>query len=192
MTNLLPKDGEVFYKPDLFSPSESLSLFKSLQEEIKWRHEPIVLFGKQIMQPRLTAWYGDDGKIIRYSGIKMQPLPWIPVLSEIKEKVESFAGTQFNSVLLNQYRNENDSMGWHRDNEKELGQNPVIASVSLGATRAFHFKHVDDPKLKKAVPLSDGSCLLMQGSTQHNWYHGLPKLTKSIGPRINLTFRIIK
>lgn len=192
MINILPKDGEVFYKPDLFSLAESQRFFRSLKEEIKWRHEPIVLFGKQIMQPRLTAWYGDEDKVIRYSGITMQPLPWTSALHEIKNRVESFSGVTFNSVLLNQYRNENDSMGWHRDNEKELGPNPVIGSVSFGATRAIHFRHADDPKLKKIVPLSDGSCLLMQGSTQHHWYHSLPKLKKPINPRINLTFRIIK
>jgi hypothetical protein len=192
MINILPKDGDVFYNPNLFSLEESKQFFRSLKEEIKWRHEPIVLFGKKIMQPRLTAWYGDDNKVIRYSGIKMQPLPWTPVLIEIKTKVESFSGVAFNSVLLNQYRNESDSMGWHRDNEKELGTDPVIASVSFGATRTFHFRHVDDPKLKKIIPLNDGSCLIMRGSTQHFWYHRLPKLTKPINPRINLTFRIIK
>ncbi len=192
MINILPKDGEVFYKPDLFSPVESQRFFKLLQDEIKWRHEPIMLFGKQIMQPRLTAWYGDEGKIIRYSGIKMQPLPWTSTLKEIKTRVESFADITFNSVLLNQYRNEKDSMGWHRDNESELGKDPVIASVSFGAIRTFYFRHAAEPKLKKSIPLNDGSGLIMRGSTQQHWYHSLPKLTYPINPRINLTFRIIK
>lgn len=191
MINILPKDGEVFYHSDLFTPSENQRLLDSLKSEIKWRHEPIVLFGKKIMQPRLTAWYGEENKIIRYSGITMNPLPWTKALLEIKSRIETISSVEFNSVLLNQYRNENDSMGWHRDNEKELGPNPVIGSVSFGATRLFQFRHYQEPSLKKTIPLTDGSFLLMQGQTQHFWSHSIPKSKKTIGARINLTFRRI-
>lgn len=191
MMNLLPKDGEVYYHSDLFSAAEGQRYFQRLHAEIKWKHEPITLFGKKIMQPRLTAWYGDDQKIIRYSGITMEPEPWTPTLFEIKRRVEGVAKTNFNSVLLNYYRNENDSVGWHRDNEKELGTNPVIASVSFGAERTFHFRHYQDSKLKESITLHSGSLLLMQGPTQHFWSHSIPKIKSPTGPRINLTFRTI-
>jgi alkylated DNA repair dioxygenase AlkB len=189
MKPILPKDGEVLFYPQLFTADESEDHFTSLKNNINWKHEPIKIFGKEVMQPRLTAWYGDAE--YSYSGITMQPNAWTETLLQIKTKIETIAGVTFNSALLNQYRNENDSMGWHRDNEKELGKNPIIASVSFGATRTFQFKHYFDKKLKTSIALNDGSFLLMRGETQHFWQHCVPKTTKPIGPRINLTFRIL-
>lgn len=189
-TNLLPQDGEVYFYPDFFSPEESDLFFKALLNEVPWKQEPIILFGKKIMQPRFTAWFGDES--YSYSGITMKPQAWTPALQEVKNNVEKELGIIFNSALLNQYRNEQDSMGWHRDNEKELGTNPVICSVSFGATRDFKFQHCHNKALKASLPLSHGSVLIMQGSTQHHWLHALPKRTKACDTRINITFRQIK
>jgi len=189
-TNLLPIDGKVFYYPSFFSLAESDRFISLLASEIVWKQEPIFVFGKPVMQPRLTAWYGDEGKEYSYSGISMKPSLWTPTLFEIKQRIESFSGIQFNSALLNQYRDGKDSVGWHRDDEKELGKNPAIASVSFGATRTFHFRHTDKT-LKTSIELEHGSLLLMTGETQHHWYHSIPKTQKFVGSRINITFRVI-
>jgi alkylated DNA repair dioxygenase AlkB len=189
--SLLPKDGSVYFFPALFSAEESDRYFDQLRNEIQWKQEPILIFGKPVMQPRLTAWYGDPDKSYRYSGIKMHPQPWTPTLRVIKAKVESVAGHTFTSALLNLYRDGADSMGWHRDNEKELGENPVIASVSLGAVRTFQLRHAAEKALKNSVQLNHGSLLLMQDETQHYWYHRIPKEPRVSAPRINLTFRTL-
>ena len=139
----------------------------------------------------MTAWYGDAGKTYCYSGITVEPIPWTPLLLSIKTRVEAVANTTFNSVLLNYYRGEQDSVSWHSDDEPELGQNPVIASVSFGATRKFQFKHKTNPDLRAAIDLTPGSLLIMAGATQHFWKHQIPKTTKPVGARINLTFRVI-
>ncbi len=144
-----------------------------------------------IMQPRLTAWYGDPDKKYSYSGITMAPTNWTTPLMAIKSRVDDCAGVQFNSVLLNYYRDGKDSMGWHRDNEKELGLNPVIASVTFGASRNFQLRHYRDKKSLVQVSLQHGSLLLMKGATQHFWEHQLPKTTKVMSPRLNMTFRVI-
>ncbi|MGZ4044594.1 MAG: alpha-ketoglutarate-dependent dioxygenase AlkB family protein, partial [Bacteroidia bacterium] len=150
-------------------------------------------YGKMIDLPRLTAWYGENDKPYKYSGIPMNPHPWTSDLLRIKEKIEKEAGTEFSSVLLNLYRKGQDSVNWHSDDEKELGTNPVIGSVSFGETRVFQLKHKYDTKLKKIdIPLTHGSFLLMKGTTQHYWQHQIPKTTREIKPRINLTFRVIK
>lgn len=189
--NLLPKDGITRFFPGFFKEQESDHYFDILSKEISWKQEPVIIFGKQIMQPRLTAWYGDEGKSYRYSGITMQPRRWTNTLLEIKERIETIAAVSFNSALLNQYRDGKDSMGWHRDNEKELGTNPVIGSVSFGAGRKFMLKHYQDRSLTRSVELLHGSFLLMYGKTQHCWMHSIPKTTKPLGPRINITFRVI-
>jgi alkylated DNA repair dioxygenase AlkB len=191
MTNIIPKDGEVLFFPNFFNEAESSELFNSLLTTINWKHEPIKIFGKEVMQPRLTAWYGDKGKEYTYSGLTMRPDYWIDPLWKIKTKIEKDVGIAFNSVLLNQYRNEHDSVGWHRDNEKELGKNPIIGSVSFGATRKFHLKHYFDKKLKTSIDLTHGSFLLMRGETQHFWQHSIPKISTPTGARINLTFRVL-
>jgi len=191
MENLLPKDGEVYMLPQFFSNEESDRLYKSLQTNIAWKQEPIKMFGKEIMQPRLTAWYGDERMSYTYSGITMQPLSWNDDLTFIKNKIEVETGYAFNSALLNFYRDGNDSVGWHRDNEKSLGINPIIASVSFGTSRDFHLKHVTDRDLTVKVPLTNGSLLLMKGKTQHHWLHSIQKEPKVRSGRINITFRTI-
>ncbi len=190
--NLIPVDGEIFYYPALFARAESDAFFSLLRDGVAWKHEPIVIFGKSVMQPRLTAWYGDAGISYRYSGITMHAQAWTPALQKIKARVEEASQIKFNSALLNQYRNGGDSVGWHRDNEKELGPNPVIGSVSFGATREFQLRHCKDENLKASILLEHGSLLLMQGSTQHCWQHSVPKRKAALGTRINLTFRVVK
>ncbi len=185
-------DAEVRYYPTLFASQEADALMARLRDTIAWRSEDIFLFGKWVPQPRLTAWYGDEGTQYSYSGITMQPLPWDDTLLAIKQRIEPLAGTTFNSVLLNYYRSGSDSMGWHSDDETELGQNPIIGSVSFGAERAFHFRHRHLSHERARIVLQHGSFLLMAGSTQHFWQHQLPKTAKPIGPRINLTFRKIE
>jgi alkylated DNA repair dioxygenase AlkB len=141
--------------------------------------------------PRLTAWYGDQGKSYTYSGIEQHPEHWHPTLKLIKSKIEQIAQISFNSVLINLYRNGKDSVSWHSDDEPELGENPIIASVSFGATRRFYLRHKHSKNHKIDIDLASGSFLLMQGETQHFWQHQIAKTAKEIQPRINLTFRII-
>jgi len=185
-------DAEVYYYPHFFTEKQSIFYLQELQSTIAWQQEQIKLFGKQIWLPRLTAWYGDPGKTYQYSGIQNKPLPWTPALLEIKQAVETLAPVSFNSVLLNYYRHGQDSMGWHADDEPELGSNPAIASVSFGQTRRFDFRHRTNKSLpKKSVSLSSGSLLLMQGTTQHFWQHQVPKTKQPAAPRLNLTFRFI-
>jgi alkylated DNA repair dioxygenase AlkB len=189
--NILSQDGTVLFYPDFFSSNERLSLFKALEASIYWQQEQIKYFGKLVDCPRLSAWYGDPGKTYVYSGILNKPLLWTKELLIIKNKVEDLAQTNFNSVLLNLYRNGKDSMGFHQDDEKELGQNPVIASVSFGGIRNFRLKHLHKTDLSYTLPLTDGSVLIMKDETQHFWSHGISKTTKVVSPRINLTFRTI-
>lgn len=184
--NLLPFDGEVLFYAN-FIGNEYFELLKS---EINWKQEGMKMYGKEVLFPRLTAWYAEEGKTYKYSGLVNIPQEFTPNLLKIKEMVELKTGKKFNSALLNYYRNGQDSMGWHSDDEPELGKNPVIASVSLGAERKFQFKHKDMPKLLININLSSGSLLLMQGTTQHNWLHQVPKI-KTSGERINITFRWI-
>src|SRR5712691_2061959 len=160
-------DAEVFLYPGFFGPAESESLYEKLSSEIHWKQEEARFPGGRVPLPRLTAWYGDPGKSYSYSGITVAPEPWTPLLLGIKERVEAAADYKFNTVLLNFYRNERDSVAWHSDDERELGANPVIASVSFGVTRSFQFKHKTNPDFRLAVQLTPGSLLLMRGTTQH-------------------------
>ena len=189
--NILPQDGETYWFDSFFNELESNRFFQTLIDEIPWKQSPIIIFGKSVMQPRLTAWFGDSQKEYRYSGITLQPEPWTPTLLEIKQRIESVAQVTFNGALLNLYRDEKDSMGWHRDNEKELGIEPTIGSVSFGASRKFQFKHIHDKTMRKSIELTHGSFLLMRGKTQQYWLHCIPKETKVHLPRINITFRVI-
>lgn len=185
-------DAEIEYYPNFFDLVKANALFERLKSEIPWQQDSITVYGKTHPQPRLTALFGNEGKPYSYSNIVMQPHPWTPLLVFVKEEVESVCETLFTTVLLNYYRDGKDSNGWHADNEKELGRNPVIASVSFGAERAFHLQHNTIKEQKLKITLEHGSLLLMKGTTQHFWKHQIPKTTKHIGPRINLTFREIK
>lgn len=185
-------DAEIIYYPHFFDKKEPDVIFAELTNEIPWQQDDIRVFGKIHPQPRLTALFGNEGKPYSYSNIKMQPHPWNSLLQKIKSRVESVSDTNFTSVLLNLYRDGKDSNGWHADNEKELGTNPIIASVSFGAERVFQLKHNSISGLKQNILLEHGSLLLMKGTTQHFWKHQIPKTSKPIGSRINLTFRVIK
>ncbi len=189
--NLLPYDGNAVLYPGFLAGAEHSYYLEQLRQHIAWKQEAIKIFGKAVMQPRLTAWYGDEGKAYSYSGITMQPLPWTEPLQALREKTEKITGYLFNSALLNLYRDGNDSMGWHRDNEKELGPEPVIASLSLGAARLFRFRHYQNKKINIPVVLEPGCLLLMYGATQTHWQHQLPKTKAAQDLRINITFRNI-
>jgi len=182
------EDGALALMARLPLPYPTDEVLRRLRDETPWRQDSIVLFGKQHLQPRLTAWYGDAS--YTYSGLRLDPLPWTPLLAELRAAVETACGSRFNSVLLNYYRNERDSMGMHSDDEPELGAKPTIASLSFGATRSFILRHKRNKHTCK-LDLHDGSLLLMSGSLQSNWLHGINKAARSLGERINLTFRFI-
>ncbi len=177
---------------NVFNEKENVIFLGALHREIAWRQESIKMFGKTHPTPRLSAWHGDKGCQYTYSGLICYPEPWTPALLSIKVRIiEAMGNANFNSVLLNLYRNGQDKMGWHSDDEKELGRNPLIASVSFGATRRFDFKHKTMPEQKFSIELPSGSLLVMQGDLQHHWLHQLPAQKKITNPRINLTFRNI-
>jgi alkylated DNA repair dioxygenase AlkB len=185
-------DADVFYLDHIELAQTDTQVLQRLMAEVPWRSEEVVMWGRRVPQPRLTAWYGDAGASYAYSGIQLHPLPWTPILLDIKSRIEETVGSTFNSVLLNYYRDHHDSIGFHSDDEPELGERPVIASLSLGEERTFVLKH----KRVKFVGLvhlrlASGSLLLMKGDTQHYWRHGISKENRSCGPRINLTFRQI-
>lgn len=186
-------DAEVLLDPHFLPPSVAAAFLQELLDTIPWRHEPIKMFGKDVMQPRLTSWHGDPAARYRYSGLSLEPQPWTPALQRLREQVSTATGAEFNSVLLNLYRTGQDSMGWHADNEPELGPAPVIASVSLGATRRFRLRPgvSTPPYAPVGLDLPPGSLLLMRGPTQQRWQHALPKTARPVGARLNLTFRRI-
>lgn len=200
MDSLFPKekitfnipDAEIEYYPHFFDKDRSDALFEKLKAEIPWQQDEITVFGKTHPQPRLTSLFGNEGKPYSYSNIVMKPNPWNPLLMFIKGEIEAACHENFTTVLLNLYRDGRDSNGWHSDNERELGRDPVIASVSFGAERSFHLQHNTFKEQKLKIKLEHGSLLIMKGTTQHFWKHQIPKTAKPIGPRINLTFRIIK
>jgi alkylated DNA repair dioxygenase AlkB len=185
-------DAEVLFYRTFFSRPQSDAFYQDLLTTTNWQQQQIKLYGKLIDLPRLTAWYGDEGKSYTYSGITLAPEPWTPALLAIKQAIEGVSGVTFNSVLLNLYQGERDSVSWHSDDEPELGTNPVIGSVSFGETRSFQFRHKRKKTLKRTLDLTHGSYLLMKGPTQHFWLHQVPKVAVKRGPRINLTFRVIQ
>ncbi|QJB29165.1 alpha-ketoglutarate-dependent dioxygenase AlkB family protein [Limnospira fusiformis] len=189
---IIDTDGLVILYGNFLTLAESDRLFGELYKSINWRQEQIKIFGKIRPIPRLTAWYADEGKSYTYSGIEHHAQPWNPTLKSIKSQVEDIAEVTFNSVLINLYRDGKDSMSWHSDDEPELGKNPIIASVSLGGTRRFAGKHKISKDRKFNIDLTSGSLLLMKGETQHFWQHQIPKTSRVVEPRINLTFRMVK
>jgi len=185
------QNGEYFHIINFFDKPSSDNYLKVLLDSIDWKQEKMNMYGKELLFPRLTAWYGDNDKPYSFSGITLQPQQWTKELLEIKRNVETKVDASFNSVLLNRYRNGNDSISWHTDAEKELGKNPIIASVNFGATREFQLRHIHT-KEKLSIQLSHGSLLIMLGELQHFWQHQIPKTKKPVSERINLTFRVIK
>ena len=182
----------VKYIENFFDFDQSQLYMKHLTNDIKWKREKIRIWGKEIVTKKRIAWYADEGKSYTYSGSTFYPVQWDEVLLEIKKQVEQHIRFQFNSVLLNEYKSGEVGMGWHSDDEKELGIDPIIASLSFGANRDFIFKHKTDKSFEKIkIHLKSGSLLIMSGSTQHYWKHSLPKRLKVRDPRVNLTFRKI-
>jgi len=167
------------------------SLLEKFHLELSWRQEEIRLFGRAVLQPRLSCWYGDMGADYSYSGLQLQPLPWHPQLLELQQRLQYRLGVPFNSVLANAYRDGRDSMGWHSDDEKELGAEPVIASISLGAGRRFLVRSKKGSAVA-SLQLEHGSLLVMRGRSQKDYRHSVPKTTRPVGLRINLTFRQVQ
>jgi alkylated DNA repair dioxygenase AlkB len=190
-TGLAPipiEDGALAMLAHMPLPGGTDSVLARLIAETPWRAETVVVYGKRHLQPRLSAWYGEAG--YRYSGLTLAPMALTPLLAALRASVEDLTGQRYNSVLLNYYRDGKDSMGMHSDDEAELGPQPAIASLSLGATRTFILRHKISKRTLK-IDLTDGSLLLMSGALQTHWLHGINKTAKPVGPRLNLTFRYI-
>jgi len=184
-------DADVRLWSRAFTADEADELLATLLTGISWQQEDIVMFGEPRHVPRLVAWHGDPGTAYTYSGTAHEPLPWIPVLQGIRSRVQDLTGHSYNSVLLNRYRDGRDGMGWHADDERELGRDPAIASVSLGATRCFKLRHRRLRDAVATIELAHGDLLLMAGRTQHAYVHAVPKTTRPVDERVNLTFRLL-
>lgn len=184
-------DAEVYYQADFLPQTQASQLFEEHLQSLSWQTHSVKVFGKVYPQPRLTAFYGDQGLSYRYSNLELQATAWTPPLLDLKVAIERACNHRFNSALCNLYRDGQDSNGWHSDNELSLGQNPVIASLSLGQDRWFHLRSKHNKQQKHKILLTNGSLLLMKGVTQHTWQHQVPKTQKAVSPRINLTFRTI-
>lgn len=183
----------LLYIPEFFTAKESDQYLQHLLHNTRWTGRRLNLFGRTVSMPRLIAWHADPGVEYHYSGGTSPHHPWTPVLTEIKSRIETALAWKFNGVLLNLYRNGTDSMGWHSDDEPELGKEPCIASASFGETRRFELRHrQQNPRGKIHLPLQHGSLLTMSGDLQQQWQHHIPKEKQITGPRINLTFRLIK
>lgn len=181
------------YHPSFIAAVDADALLARLWNELEWRSQRIRLFGRSVLQPRLVAWYGDPDARYRYSGLSLEPLPWHPELASLRQRLEAFCGKPFNSVLANAYRDGNDSMGWHSDNERELGPRPLIASLSLGAPRRLLVRPAaagaDELRRSTPVVLAHGSLLLMKEASQERYQHALPKTRRATALRVNLTYR---
>jgi len=190
ITNMLPYDGDTIYYGKILDYQRATYFFEQLLNDIEWKNDEVVIFGKHIVTKRKTAWYADDNFEYTYSNVTKKALTWTKELLELKKIVEKISKSTFNSCLLNLYHDGDEGMGWHSDDEKSLGENTTIASLSLGAERKFMMKH-KQTKQKVSLTLENGSLLVMKGETQHHWQHSLPKSKKINKPRINLTFRTI-
>ncbi|HTU71639.1 MAG TPA: alpha-ketoglutarate-dependent dioxygenase AlkB [Candidatus Baltobacteraceae bacterium] len=184
-------DDDLLYFRHFYSEKASLKMLDALLTSVPWKQELLKIYGRSVPTPRLTAWYGDPGAAYTYSGLRNEPNPWTPLLLEMVDELYSFVGVRFNSVLLNRYRNGDDSLSWHADDEPELGAEPTIASLSLGTPRLFKLRKTSDPKDEASLRLESGSLLLMQGRSQAKYRHSVPKERKVRGERINLTFRVV-
>ena len=186
------EDGVFEYWPGFLDSKETSLYFAALQSKIQWHTPRVFVYGRWIDSPRQSAWYGDRGAVYRYSGTINEPIPWLPELKALRERLNDFCKNQFNSMLANHYRSGNDSMGWHSDDEKELGPDPVIASISLGGARRFLLRHRRRQDLPThEIMLENGSLLVMRASSQGAWRHSIPKTRRAVAPRINLTYRHI-
>jgi len=179
------------YQPAYISSGNATVLFENLWRDLAWKHYKIKMFGRKVLQPRLTAWYSDPDVVYQYSGLTLQPTAWHAKLDQLRNSIQSDLEISINSVLANAYRNGADSMGWHADNEPELGCEPVIASISLGAKRRFLIRRGRRGP-SQGIDMEHGSLLLMTGRSQQDYQHCLPKTKKNPGLRINLTFRLVK
>jgi len=187
-----PGDGpDLQLLPGWLAPGPAEALMQALRQALPWQVHRVRMFGREFDSPRRSCWIGDAGASYRYSGMLHAPHPWPPALAPLRQRLADETGTSFNSVLANIYRDGRDRMGWHSDDEPELGARPLIASLSLGATRRFLLRHRADRRRRLALELPAGSLLLMRGQTQAQWQHALPATVRPVGPRINLTFRRI-
>ena len=189
-SNLVPRDGELYWIESFLTREGADRYFTCFLRTLDWQHEELTIYGKTTRVPRKICWYGDPGAVYCYSGVRHEPLGWTPELAELRNLLEAYCDCTFNSVLGNLYHDGEDSMGWHADKEPELGQNPTIASLSLGDERLFKVRH-NKTKLTRDIPLRHGDLLLMRGALQHHWRHCVPKTSNVKSPRINLTFRLI-
>lgn len=188
--NLLPYDGIAIYHGVVFDEAEAVSIVNSLFEEIPWKPDEVMMFGKKIITKRKVAWFADAGITYTYAGVKKSGLMWTAGLREMKQKVEAITGAKYNACLLNLYHEGEEGMGWHQDNEAEIVHGSSIASLSFGAARKFAFKHAKT-NVRLDIELANGSLLDMKGEVQQHWYHALPKTKKVKNRRINLTFRLM-
>ncbi len=186
-------DAELYIIPNFIDEVKARELYLKIYKEVKWEHRKLFMFGNWVLQPRLTALYGDDDKSYTYTGTTWETYPWIEPLAEIRDMVAKEVGQDINAVLCNLYRDGKDGCGWHSDAGKSDGTNPMICSISLGATRIFQIKHKTDPEYAKpiSIPLPAGSLLVMAGAMQHHWQHAVHKTNIATPPRINLTFRTV-
>ena len=190
MNNLLHKEGEAYYYGRVLDEASAWQYYDVLWNEIEWKQDVVKLYGKEWITRRKTAWYGDNGIAYTYGKLTRYALPWTPALLALKALTEKITRSMYNSCLLNLYHHGNEGMGWHSDDEPEMKRHASIASLSLGAARRFDFRHRTTGETLSVV-LAHGSLLEMKGGTQHHWKHQMPKTTKVLQPRINLTFRTV-
>ncbi|WP_275544502.1 alpha-ketoglutarate-dependent dioxygenase AlkB family protein [Pseudomonas sp. Marseille-Q0931] len=185
-------DAELDYLPSWMDAAVADSWLDALVEQTPWQQPELFIHGRYHRTPRLTAWYGDTEARYRYSGKLHEPMPWTPLLDEIRQRVVRQVGQPLNAVLLNYYRDGQDSMGWHSDAEPELGRDPLIASLNLGGSRRFDLRRVGSTRIEHSLTLEHASLLVMRGPTQHHWQHQVAKTRQACAPRLNLTFRLIR